>query len=48
MVAEVDEDKGGTIEFDEFLQMMANRSKIVIQKKYTRVSEFLTKMMMGE
>ena len=26
MVAEVDEDKSGTIEFDEFLQMMANRS----------------------
>ena len=26
MVAEVDEDKSGTIEFNEFLQMMANRS----------------------
>ena len=26
MVAEVDEDKSGTIEFDEFLQMMVNRS----------------------
>ena len=26
MVAEVDEDKSGTIEFGEFLQMMANRS----------------------
>ena len=25
MVAEVDEDKSGTIEFNEFLQMMANR-----------------------
>ena len=25
MVAEVDEDNSGTIEFDEFLQMMANR-----------------------
>ena len=45
MVAEVDEDKSGTIEFGEFLQMMANRSSD--SEKIQKVFRFFDKNNVG-